>query len=92
MKHKYNLGVRDVNKLVSRSEIRQSNETAISILRFRDDYLVVTQPYSDSNILNTDQVGFTRDVTNKRTLTFLGERDTILRVPDKGRLTHSYTT
>lgn len=45
----------------------------------------------DQRIWNFDQTGFNYENANLRIISHQGERDTLLNVDDKNKVTHSYT-
>ena len=50
-------------------------------------------PHSHRRLIwNYDQTGFNYEITNKRTLSFKGERDTRVKVGSTAKTTHSYTS
>lgn len=49
------------------------------------------QNYAPEEILNTDQVGLELELHSSRTLSYLGEKVTMVRVRSKNATTHSYT-
>lgn len=78
--------------MVSNADISKKPEVQASIKEFVKDYASISQSYPKSRIWNTDQTGFNYDLSGDRTLSDKGERDTLIRVEQRNRATHSYTT
>lgn len=77
--------------LTTRSELEKSEETALSIIAFAEEYKNESSRYENCRIWNYDQTGFAYEPSNLRTLSFKGERDTHLMIDTANRHTHSYT-
>lgn len=65
---------------------------ALKLDQFRQQYSQLEWYFPRHLIWNYDQTGFNYEITNKRTLSFKGERDTIVGVNQRSKTTHSYTS
>lgn len=77
--------------IVSRSENDQQDQIDERIDHFLTNYEDRAHRYPRRLILNTDQTPFNYELTNQRTLSFIGERDTRLAVDQKNKVSHSFT-
>lgn len=82
---------RKITKYRSRSEFEKDQSRKKSIEDFHKYYAYFKQFMIDERIWNFDQVGFNYENANLRTISYEGERDTLLHVDDKNKVTHSYT-
>ena len=88
---RYGIVGRKVTDLVSRAEQDQREAIEESRLRFLREYRARASLFPRRLIWNVDQTGFNYEISNERTLSFKGERDTRLHIDSKNKNTHSYT-
>lgn len=91
-KKKHGIVSRAITEYSSRAEQERAEEIAASTEAFRNEFALTEVFYPRRLIWNMDQTGFNYEVINKRTLSWRGERDTIVNVDSKNRITHSYTS
>lgn len=91
-KKRYGITSRAITEYSSQTEKEETEEILNSIAAFQGDYLEQEIFYPRKLIWNVDQTGFNYEFVNKRTLSWRGERDTIVNVNSKNRQTHSYTS
>lgn len=82
---------RKVTYFTDRPQRDQANETATNLMRFRDRYEYNSHLFRPHLIINMDQSPFRYEISNLRTLSNKGERDTLLEVDSSNKNTHSYT-
>lgn len=82
---------RKVTKHKGQSEVNQQEAVRQSIVDFRQEYANYSNYFPHRLIWNIDQTGFQYESANIRTMSKKGERDTILNVDDKNKMTQSYT-
>lgn len=85
------IGSRKVTEYISRSENNQQDIIDCRIDQFLSDYERISPHFSRRLIINMDQTGFDYEITNQRTLSYIGERDTRLNVDQKNKISHSFT-
>ena len=76
---------------MSRSKQLNSDAILASQLAFVEKFGATRRFYPDSSIWNFDQSPFNYEFTADRTLSWAGERDTIVAVDQPNKVTHSYT-
>lgn len=91
LKKKGRIGSRRVTEYVTRSDANSQDVIDERIDGFLSAYERLSPRYPRRLIINTDQTGFNYEITHKRTLTYIGERDVRLRIDQKNKMTHSYT-
>lgn len=82
---------RHVTDRTGRAQQRNENRTRESMLDFREAFALARQNYSDSLIWNFDQSPNQYEFSVDRTLSFEGERDTIVGVDQASKVSHTYT-
>ena len=82
---------RKITELGSRAMNNQTDAIAASRHRFLEEFSSSRHLFRPHMIWNTDQSGFRYEISNERTLSFKGERDTLLTVDSQNKNTHSYT-
>lgn len=80
-----------VTRYSSRTEREQREQDRMREEEFLEEFERQELFYPRHLIWNTDQTRFDYEITNKRTLSWVGERTTSVNVDSKGKLTHSYT-
>ena len=91
-KQRHGIVSRKVQKLLTRKELYGSEENKKREEEFRQQVKEKTAIYHPSMVWNGDQVGFSYELLNIRTLSHKGERRTTLTaVSPKNKATHSYT-
>lgn len=90
-KKRHKIVSRKVTAYSSRSD--QENAAAIvqRIENFGPKYIEESSQFEKRHIYNFDQTGFNYEPANLRTLSFKGERDTIIVIDSKNKHSHSYT-
>lgn len=91
-KKRNRIAARDRTKLVTQAEMDNRRLIEDRIANFHREFNERSQQYSPSHVINMDQVGFAKEPVDTRTLSFVGERDTLVRAHDRNKVTHSYTT
>lgn len=91
-KRRYRIGSRAVTGYTSSAEKRQQDSIEASKLRFWSQFERLEPFVRRRLIINVDQTAFNYEMTNKRTLNRLGERDVVINVESKSKTTHSYTS
>lgn len=86
------IGSRKITELYSRRQETQQDVIDHRIDQFLSDYDRRQIAYRPSRIINMDQTPFNYEPTNKRTLSYIGERDTRCRVDQMNKATHSFTS
>lgn len=86
------IGSRAVTEYISSSENNQQDEIDRRVERFLESYERTAARYPWRLIINMDQTPFNYELTNKRTLSFIGERDVLLNVDQKNKVSHSFTS
>lgn len=81
-----------ITRYSSRTEREQQEEDQRREREFREEFQAQEKYYPRHLIWNTDQTRFDYEITNQRTLSWVGERTTTINVDSKGKLTHSYTS
>lgn len=91
-KKAHNISSRKINRLVSKREVKSEDEILASAKRFQSEIQSLIPKYHPSHILNTDQCGFSYELTSSRTLTQKGEKTVYgYAQSPKNLSTHSYT-
>lgn len=84
-----------VSRKITRTKKRKSEDDDARILesirQFQEKYGRLSQYFHRRSIWNIDQSGFQYEPANLRTLSFRGERDTVLTAQDRNKVSHSYT-
>lgn len=83
---------RAVTEYISRSELDQQDVIDERIDEFLSAYERRACVYSRHRIFNMDQTPFNYEPTTRRTLDFIGRRNVRLRLEDKNKATHSFTS
>lgn len=83
---------RSITEFSSRAEQEREEEIEESKRLFKDEFTHQEFMYPRRMIWNMDQTGFNYEILNKRTLSWRGERDTVINVDQANRATHSYTS
>ena len=91
IKKRHGIASRKVTKYSSRAENEQQEETQRSQERFLEEYGRIRHLFPRRLVWNFDQSSFKYEVSNERTLSFVGERDTVLNLDSRNKNTHSYT-
>lgn len=91
-KEKEGIVVRDITGEFGRHEPTAQLTKAQKIEAFRQQYSQLEWYFPRRLIWNYDQTGFNYEITDKRTLSWKGERDTRVKVGSKSKTTHSYTS
>lgn len=91
-KQRHGITSRKVNKLVGRREVMSMDTILLTAKLFQQNFRQFTVGFQQSQIFNTDQVGFMYEIVGNRTLSFRGEKDTFGVAKSPTNLaTHSYT-
>lgn len=90
-KKRNNIVSRKVTELGNRAMNDQRDQIRRGRQRFLDDYASIRHLFRPHLIWNTDQSGFRYELSNERTLSLKGERDTTLDVDSQNKNRHSYT-
>ncbi|CAL8127138.1 unnamed protein product [Orchesella dallaii] len=91
-KKKHGITSRRITKLVTRREILSMDAIHESAKAFQLGIKSDARNFQPDNIINTDQAGFTYEITNNRTLSHRGEKSTWALAKSPTNLaTHSYT-
>ncbi|CAL8116561.1 unnamed protein product [Orchesella dallaii] len=91
-KKRYGISSRKITRLVSKNDVRSMDEILKNAAAFQVDVKRISSSFSSNFILNTDQAGFTYEITSSRTLTFKGEQITMgISKSPTGLATHSYS-
>lgn len=86
-------GIRSKKVTARKSSAQRRNEPSLSdsVMVFQDRFEQLSPLFPKRLIVNVDQSGVNYEISNERTLSFRGERDTILNIDSANRATHSYT-
>lgn len=76
-------------KIISSRSIQNQEEILNAAKEFQE--LIKTESWKWPIVLNTDQMGFNKELHFTRTLSFRNEKDTYLAVKSMNNCTHSYT-
>lgn len=90
-KRRHKIVSRKVTAYVSRPEKENEQSIAQRIVEFGPRYMTESLSFEKRYIWNFDQTGFNYEPANLRTLSFKGERDTIIMIDNRNKHTHSYT-
>jgi len=91
-KKKYRITSRKVTKLVTKREIKSSEDIQNSAKTFQILFKEISVKYRKDLIMNSDQVGFCYELISNRTLTHKGEKIVFgLAKSPTNLVTHSYT-
>lgn len=90
-KRHYRIKSRKITKFVSRSYTKDELELQKSATDFVESTTKKLADYVPSQIFNTDQSGFEKEMRARRTLSFVGEKHTETMAQSINALTHSYT-
>ena len=82
---------RKVTKRVSRAQQDNTARNEAARMLFVDDFGEEHVNYPERAIWNFDHSGFNYAISSDRTLSFVGERDTLAYVDQANKATHSYT-
>lgn len=91
-KKRYGIVSRKITEYSSRTEKENAEQIAASIASFRQEFSDREFYFPRRLIWNADHVGFQYEIVQQRTLSWRGERDTIVNVDSKNKVSHSYTT
>lgn len=91
-KKKYGIVSRAITEYSSRTEQEQAEEIEANIRSFKANFARTEISYPRRLIWNVDQTGFAYELVDKRTLSWRGERDTIVNIDSKNRQSHSFTS
>lgn len=92
LKTRNGISSRKIQKLVSKRSVRDIDQITATAVSFRQQMKSLMPNFLASNILNTDQTGFTYEITSTRTLSWKGERKTLGTANSPtNKATHSYT-
>lgn len=86
------IGSRKITEFISRSENNQQDQIDERIDQFLSEYEQRAPRFPRRLIINMDQTPFNYEPTNKRTLSFVGERDTRVSIDQRNRMTHSFSS
>lgn len=91
-KKSHKVSSRKINRLVSKREVRSQKTIHEAAKKFREEIKLLSSNYDPSHIFNTDQCGFSYEITPSRTLTTKGEKIVFGYAQSPTNLsTHSYT-
>lgn len=90
-KQRHNLGSRKTTKLLSRPQVRKEFDIEESRLRFLELFAAQSSYFRHRDIYNSDQTGFSYEHDSPRTISNQGERNTVVVVENKNKVSHSYT-
>ena len=90
-KNRNKIRSRKITKLVSRVTELNANKIIANAKQFVENSKPILDNYSEDHTINTDQSGFHYELISNRTLSNVGEKDTLLQVNSIHATTHSYT-
>ena len=90
-KQRHRICSRKVTKVVTRHHAEDTDAIIESANSFVRETKRKMQNYAPEEILNIDQVGLELELHSNRTLSYMGEKVTMVRVRSKNATTHSYT-
>ena len=90
-KDRNKLGSRKITKTDTSIDRRLQSETAAKREAFLDHFRLLRSNFRSRLILNVDQTGFNYELSDKRTISFKGERDTRVSKDSSSKTSHSYT-
>ncbi|CAF2859243.1 unnamed protein product [Rotaria sp. Silwood2] len=90
-KYRYLICSRKITKLVTRHHAEDTDAIIESADSFVRDVKRQMQNYAHEEILNTDQFALELELHSNRTLSYEGEKVTMVRGKSKNATTHSYT-
>ena len=90
-KNRHGIGSRKITDKIGRSKMRNAESIDAAAQAMRIQFTGMRHMFRDRLILNFDQSGFAYEISADRTLSYKGESDTILRVDQANKATHSYT-
>jgi hypothetical protein len=82
---------RKITERVSRARLRNQEAIDANVIATRVEFTGIRHMYRDRLILNFDQSQFNYEFMSERTLSFEGERDTLVQIDQANKVTHSYT-
>jgi len=89
---RHNIGSRKINRLVSKREVKSEQQIMQSAKRFQAEIKQLANSFDKTLIFNTDQCGFSYEITSARTLTVKGDKIVFgYAQSPKNLSTHSYT-
>lgn len=91
-KSKHGIRSRKVTEYGSQASNAKKADIEDKIAAFRANYNRVSAYFPRRLHWNVDQTGFNYEMSNERTLSNVGERDTLVDVGSKNKRTHSYTS
>jgi len=90
-KKKYRIKSRKITKYVTyKSEANEKQKIEKAKL-FVQNIKEIAVNYSSDHIFNSDQSGFNYEITSNRTLSNIGEKDTLVIINSPNAISHSYT-
>lgn len=90
-KKRHGIGSRKIGKTTSRAKEDNKDTIQSNKFAFLDDFDRQRLRFHNGLIFNFDQSGFEYEMSSGRTLSWIGERDTIAIVDQANMATHSYT-
>jgi len=76
---------------VTKREVADEDIINESVEHFMEEVRDLLPSYNHRSILNTDQTAFEFEMHSTRTLSYVGEKATLLAVRSKNKITHRYT-
>lgn len=74
LKRKYKIASRKINRLVSKREVKSEEEIMEAASNFQKEIQTLAPNFDPTHIFNTDQSGFSYEITSERTLTRRGKK------------------
>lgn len=88
----HKISSRKINQLVSKREVKSEQEILMSAQKFQAEIRSISNNYDPDHVFNTDQCGFSYEITFQRTYTKKGEKTVYgFAQSPKNLSTHSYT-
>lgn len=90
-KDEHRIVSRKITHFVTTAHASDEHELSLKVDSFIDNAKIVMQNYANSDIYNTDQSGFNKELHGGRSLDFVGVKKVYGVVQSRSSTTHSYT-
>lgn len=91
LKKKLRISSRKSKKFISMKAIKNRETLEKNAQEFRLKIKTLQKNYSNENILNSDQIGFQKEIPPTRTLSYTNEKETLVAIQSSNNCTHSVT-
>ena len=91
IKKKYNIGGRRVQKKRTKTYSKEEIESSAANFYSKINQLVIKEVLKPCQIFNADQTGINLEITDKRTLDYVGTKEVVSKIISDSNTTHSFT-